>query len=161
MFRRRNHRRTPATLDVSLGALSSVGRAPPLHGGGRGFESLSAHLLSEIQRLAWSAAVSRVRSLGQVCLRIQTLAESDDPSFVIQAWAPAPRPSSRPVATTAASPIARQPRLHRQSLATPSSRRQSSHQSADARYRRKTTEARCSGRAVWVTSGRDLVRSTA
>jgi hypothetical protein len=53
------------------------------HGRGRGFESLIAHPLSEIQRLAWSGPRSRVRSLGHVRLLIRTLVAEARDAFPI------------------------------------------------------------------------------
>src|SRR5439155_10217939 len=51
----------------SLGRLAQLARAPPLQGGGRGFEALSAHgSLSESQRLRRPRGSSRVRSLKPV-----------------------------------------------------------------------------------------------
>ena len=52
--------RCPAgTLAWLTGALSSVGRAPPLQGGGRGFEPRSAHSMQAIR------GCRRARSLCQ------------------------------------------------------------------------------------------------
>ena len=54
-------------------AHSSVGRALPLQGSGRGFESLCAHRsLPNLQRLTCSGHISRVRSLEVVRRLFQT-----------------------------------------------------------------------------------------
>ena len=54
------------------GRLAQLVRALARHARGRRFESSTAHSLSEIQRLAWSDGISRVRSLRHVRLLFQT-----------------------------------------------------------------------------------------